>query len=225
MKTSILLCSMGRPTLLAQNIRRLYETTQGHEIELVVVIDRDAESVRAVSALCLELNVPYTLQFNPTPRGAITCWNEALRLSTGDLLFPSGDDQEFEGGWLDHAKAAHAGLGGYGCVGINDNLNSSASFCTTLFFDRKFCKEVYGGVIAPTILKYYCVDNLLDELARKAGKFAYCPESVVRHIHPSAGRRPADDTDLSHGDYWTEDVEMMERWRSRGRNIEWEGVI
>lgn len=225
MLTSILLPTLNRYEHLVETIRTLRENTKEHEIELVAMVDGDARSAKFLSDAAFAEGWRALVSHSLAPRGAIFCWNEALRLSHGDYIFCAGDDARFFPDWLTYAKRVLEGMGENACVGINDQLNARHDFSTTFLFDRKFVKESMGGVVAAPIVKYYCADNVITDLARKVGRWAYCPESVVQHWHPAAGRREADATDASHQDFWTNDVNAYEAWKNRGCPIEWEGVI
>jgi glycosyltransferase involved in cell wall biosynthesis len=222
---SCIIPTMNRPALLEQTLTRLFETTKGMDVEAVVVIDESVESVEVCEKFIVAgHNVVYS--FSAERRGAIFCWNLGLKMARANIYFHQGDDLDYENGWLDKALEAHrTKLNGYGMVGVNDSMHDGNRIATHVLFDRKFCIDFLGGLMAPTIISYYGVDNMLNELAKKAGKFFYCPEAVVNHIHPAAGKRPADATDASHQDFWTQDITTLDEWRNRGRNIEWEAVI
>ncbi len=107
----------------------------------------------------------------------------------------------------------------------HNDLHDGNVMSTHFLIDRQFTKEVLGGVMAAPIIRYYGVDTIDNELAKQAGKFYWCREAKVNHLHPANGKREVDDTDKDHMDFWIQDQATLDGWRSRGRKIEWESVI
>lgn len=198
MLLSVILPTMNRLFLLEQTINSLVETTQNYNVELIVIIDEDKESVNFiiehVSTQINNLKVIY----NHKRSGALSAWNQGLAISTGDMLFPAGDDSLFYGRWLDYALESHQEkLGGFGAVGLNDlAYDGNLQLATTLLYDRRFCKEILGGVIAFPVYHYFCVDSEINARAKNAGKFYWDDRAKVEHIHPAHGKRLADASDL-----------------------------
>ena len=91
-------------------------------------VDGDKETVDVIESYLsgkTNDNWYYTIDYSPERRGALWSWNYALSLTTGDILFPSGDDQLFYPGWLDRALEYHDEfLDGYGMVAVNDKLHN-----------------------------------------------------------------------------------------------------
>lgn len=164
---SVIVPTCHRPQLFKQMLESLRNTTQGHDIECIAVIDDDIETTDiAIGGGCL---VDYCI----TRRGAITCWNDGLIVSKGDIIVPSGDDQIFYPNWLDYALESHKGqLGGSGVVGMNDlAYDGNLQLATMFLFDRQYCIDNMGGVIAPPVYNYFCVDSEINAKAKSLGKF------------------------------------------------------
>ena len=228
MKLSVLIASMNRKVALGKLLWRLIETTKGHEIEIIVAVDEDVNTVQSL------VGYPFvsTLIFNQKRHGALACWNQALALSTGDMLFPCGDDQWPHMGWLDRALAVHRNkLGGYGCVGFNDLMHAPTGpahepvTMTTLIFDRRFCKEVFGGVVAIPCYKYLCVDCELNDRARAVGKLAWCEDAIVEHLHPANGKRQRDALDDEHAQWAEQDRALYEARKAAGFPNDFKAVL
>lgn len=198
-KTSVILVSCNRKNLLLQAVTSLYNTTKHLSLELILVIDGDKESVFEIENYLKDKktdNWYYIIDYSEKRRGALASWNYGLSLSTGDFIFPSGDDQFFHGNWLDIALKAHEQkLNGYGMIAVNDKVANGNVLGTTLLFDRKFCIEVLGGVCTYPDYNYFYIDNELNERAKNKNKFYWCQESIVEHIHPGAGKRAKDTLD------------------------------
>lgn len=216
---------MNRPLLLKQTLTGLFESTKGIYVQAVVLIDKDVESYK----MCVDLMRSYPnmrVNFSEKQRGAIYCWNFGTLISDADIVFHQGDDLFYENGWLEIAlKAFQEKLNGYGLLGVNDSMHDGDKIATHVLFDKQFCKDHLGGVMACPHYKYYCVDNEFNERAKKAGRFYWCKESVVRHIHPANGGRVKDETDSYRDPYWNDDVALLDKRRSQGFPNDFEPVL
>ena len=217
MKISILFASIGRE-ILFDALKSVYNTTKPFDVEVILVQDvRPIE--QRVSNLMIESGKNFVIDFNYHKRGAIWAWNRALQLSSGDIIVPFGDDQRCYPNWLELGLNAHAEMGGYGMVAFNDlNLNGETQLGTTLLYDRTFCREALGGVVAYPVYNYFFVDNELNERARKLGKYKWCKEAIVEHIHSSNGKRTADESDLerARGNFMELDKAIFEQRKEQG---------
>jgi glycosyltransferase involved in cell wall biosynthesis len=230
---SVILPSMNRMELLGQAVDSLFITTLGHDIELIIIIDEDMDSYElATTHLRDKWNQQaksFTVLFNKIRRGALSAWNEGLALSTGDILFPYGDDSLCHAGWLDYALETHRDkLDNYGCVGLNDGAyDGNKQVMTTLLFDRQFCKNEFGGVIAIPSYHYYCVDLELNERAKRVNKLIWDDRATVEHIHSAHGKRPIDSTDQYKMDSgWMEaDNILFELRKEQGFPNDFKSVI
>jgi hypothetical protein len=201
----------------------LERTTKGYDVEVIAIIDRDLETLQ------IARNRRLKVDFGLTMRGGVFCWNMGLVLSSGDIIVPSGDDQLFYDGWLDYALESHEKqLGGSGVVGMNDlAYDGNLQLATMFIFDRQYCKDYMGGVIAPPVYNYYCVDSEINSKAKSLGKFYWDKRAIVEHLHSAHGKRPMDDHDLfrdTHG-YMVEDNKIFRDREARGFPIEWNSLI
>lgn len=220
---SIFVASMNRPQMLERMLQSLHETVQGYVLQVVAMIDVDRVSVDvALKYGCL-------VNFTDFKRGALAAWNEGLMHCAGDILIPAGDDQVFHPNWLELALESHQNkLGGYGVVGMNDlAYNGNTQVATMWLFDRKYCQDAMGGIFAPPVYRYYCVDSEWNEKAKMLGRFYWDERSKVEHLHSAHGKRPVDDLDKEKMDaHWMElDNRTFEDRKSRGFPIEWESLI
>lgn len=218
---------MNRRDLLVRTLTSLFETTKGIDVEAVVVIDCDESSLKACEDLRTTNGWNIVPDYSPTQRGAINCWNIGLAKARADIFFHQGDDLTYSDGWLDKALEAHrTKLNSFGLVGVNDSIhNGGQTVATHVLFDRAFCREHLGGIMAIPVVKYYGADVWLTEVAKRAGRFYWCEDAVVYHLHPCVGKREVDDTDKSHMDWFEEDVRKMDELRGAGFPITWEPVI
>jgi hypothetical protein len=198
---------MNRPALLRQTLTGLFESTKGLDVQAVVVIDKDKESY----GVCVDLMRTYPnmrVNFSNEQRGAITCWNYGTLIADASIYFHQGDDLSYSDGWLQIAlDAFQEKLQGYGLLGVNDGMwDGDKVIATHFLFDKQFCIDHLGGVMAPPCYKYYGVDVEQNARAKLAGRFYWCKESVVKHIHPANGGRARDEVDAYRDPYWVEDA-------------------
>lgn len=221
---SFVIASCYRPDMFRSMLDSLFATTQGHEIETIAIVDEDEKTMEI--AIDYELDV---LDFRKTRTGAINSWNRGLWLSDGDIIVPAGDDQVFHPGWLDYALESHQNrLQGYGVVGMNDlAYDGNKQIATMLLFDRKYCKEVMGGVICPPVYNYYCVDSEWNAKAKMLNKFYWDERARVEHLHSAHNKRPHDmlDAEKENAGWMEIDNNIFEHRKAEGFPITWQSMI
>ena len=205
---------------IAHTLERLRMTTTGLDVEVIVVVDVDhlvANAAMRSGATCV---------FFPNYIGAIAAWNKGLALATGDILVFGADDLVFQQGWLEIALEAHQrDLGGYGLVGFNDLHRNGNEIATHYLFDRKFCREVLGGVMAYSCYEFFCNDTESNARAKRAGRFYWCEGARVQHAHPLLGLRTMDHLDEMHSPMFPRDVAVFERRQLEGFKDDFERVL
>jgi len=224
---SILLPSCNRIDLLMGCVASLEDTKGDRNVETVLVLD--GYSDEDLHRIIPRLSGNYILDYSSERRGALFCWDRALRLSSGDLIFAGGDDQIFHPGWLDFVLESHQDkLGGYGVLGMNDLAYDGDKQLATMFvFDRRYCKDVMGGVFAPPMYNYYNIDSEWNEKAKMSGHFYWDTRAVVEHIHSAHGKRPVDSIDREKVDNnWMEiDNATFAQRKAEGFPVTWEPII
>lgn len=232
MKISILFATCGREELYRRALESLVDTVSDYDIEVVTVIDESSINPDTTQfVLDNKIQIPYIIDWCPNKRGALWAWNRALQISTGDILVPAGDDQIFHSNWLDYALESHqTKLSGYGVVGMNDlAYDGNIQVSTMWLFDRRWCKEQMGGIFAPPILKYYCVDSWWNDKAKSLGKFYWSEDSQVEHLHSAHSKRPVDNIDQEkmNADWMEEDNRIYAEWKNSGWPIplSWKPMI
>lgn len=223
MKISVIIPTCFRPKMFSDMLDSLERTTKGYDVETIAIIDRDLETLELAKKRGVKVD------FGSTMRGGVFCWNRGLEMSSGDIIVPSGDDQLFYDNWLDFALESHSSkLGGNGVVGMNDlAYDGNLQLATMFIFDRQYCKDYMGGVIAPPVYNYYCVDSEINSKAKSLGKFYWDKRSIVEHLHSAHGKRPVDDHDTFRGrqGYMEADNKIFRDRESRGFPIEWDSLI
>jgi glycosyltransferase involved in cell wall biosynthesis len=220
---SIFVPTSGRPAYFREMLRTLRETTFGYDVEVVAVIDADEEAAEIAYEYGVE-----TIDYSNTRRGALNAWNLGLSLCSGEWYVPAGDDQVFHKNWLKYAiQSFEDKLDGYGVLGMNDlAYDGNMQVATMWMFDRAYCKEHMGGMFAPPMYHYYCIDMEWNQKAKDLGYFYWEPKSIVEHLHSAHGKRPVDTTDSYKEDKWMEidNKTFRDRWE-RSFPIEWESLI
>lgn len=230
-KTSIILVTCNRPSLALQAVSTLYETTKHLNIELVMVVDGTVETVNKIKEYLKNKTTDtwtYICDYSPERRGALWSWNHGLSMTTGEIIFPSGDDQYFHQHWLDKALEYHEKyLDGHGMVALNDKIWDGNALGTTLLYDRQFCIDHLGSVCTYPAYNYFYVDNELNDRAKLSGRFIWCPESVVEHIHPDVRKRPRDflDRERQEHNFISIDRKIFEKRKAAGFPNDFEPAI
>lgn len=184
-KVSIVLPSMNREARLVKAVKRILEVTPHTPLEVIVVIDECEGSHKGVAAIG---DPRVTVLFNEERKGAIACWNQGLAASHGDILAFWNDDCMPEPGWLEAALKAHREqLAGYGMIGFNDGYQDGNELAVQYLYDRAFCRDVMGGVMAFPHFEFAFNDTEANGRAKNAGRFFWCEKSVVQHDHWSRG--------------------------------------
>lgn len=186
-RVSVLLPSTGRPQALRACLEGLRETTSGHDVEVVVAVDADPDS-RAVADELAD-----TVLYSESYRGTARAWNDCLRACTGDLVVWVGDDTEWASGWLQAALACESEHPDH-LIGLNDG-HTPHDRATHFLMSRRFIVEVLGGVVAWPEYVHSFHDAEMCERAKAAGRFVFCPDALVKHVHWLFGDRPMDATD------------------------------
>lgn len=223
MKISNVVAACFRPKMFRNMMQSFVNTTQGYDVETVVVVDKDVETLEIAKEFgCIT-------DFSEEMRGGAQCWNIALKLCSGDMITPNGDDHKFYPGWLKYAlESHHKRLNDYGMVGMNDlAYNGDNQVATMWIFDRKYCKEVMGGIFAPPCYNYYRIDSEWNAKAKMLGHFYWDERAIVEHLHSAHGKRPFDkhDTDRAENNYMELDRITFEDRQRRKFPIEWEPII
>jgi GT2 family glycosyltransferase len=156
-------------------------------VEVVVAVDADDRSRQ------IALGLADVVSYSDEYRGVAGAWNDALALATGDLLVWVGDDTDWGDGWLDAALACEAEHRDW-LVGLNDG-HTPPDRATHFLMSRRFVRDVLGGVVAWPEYAHSFHDAEICDRAQALGRYVWCGESLVRHVHWLWGDREQDATD------------------------------
>lgn len=108
-------------------------------------------------------------------------------------LFLGADDLKWHPHWL--TRAMQPMLQVDGVVSVNDQWQSCG---TSALVSRNYIATMSGTMDEPDVLihpgyTHHGSETELFETAAKRGRYAYCAESVVEHLHQILGKAPDDE--------------------------------
>lgn len=157
------------------------------------------------------------------PRRSLSRWtNHAARvlLAKADppaYLASLGDDHRPRTpGWDRVLIEAIGSLGGPPGFAYGNDLFQGANLCTA-WVQSAAIANALGWMMLPTAEHMY-VDNAVLELGRACGRIMYCPNVVIEHLHPLAGKAGWDDSyRASNTEHrYAADRAAFETWRDGG---------
>jgi hypothetical protein len=161
-----------------------------------------------------------TVGWEPGPGDYARKINAGYRVTDDPLLFLGACDLRFHPGWLDAAKTKLTD--GIGVVGTNDLGNARVirgehathSLVTRAYADLGTI-DGQPGILHEGYHHEY-VDDELVGTAKHRQAWAFAPDSVVEHLHPSWGKAPTDHL------YDAQRLRMAASWRDyRNRRRMW----
>ena len=222
---SVIIPSRGRPDQLVKCVDQLFasveaEFARGLNLEVVIVIDDDPESLNAVkdrmeSGCWLESVV---LQQRTEASGPMSAWNDGLRESHGEIVVLGADDLWFAEGWLTYALQALETLpDSDGLVGLNDASGQDRDFATHYLATRRWlAREQHGCLVVPLYQRQF-IDPEACFRAQISGRYAFAVRSVVEHRHYLWGKSDRDITyALNTNETFTSDQELFQRRKADG---------
>lgn len=196
-----------------------FTTTQGRDVECIVVVDNDPATVEAMKGS------PAIILDNEMRRGAIRSWNIGLKAVSGDVIVRGADDLYWKWGWLDAALAAlKTLLGESGMVGLNC-LDRDDDIASHFLITRKCIVELMGGVLAVPHYHHYWSDPEMVERAKRADCYVLAPEAIVEHRSHMAGKAPNDMTYAEALRWFHKDAAIYDERLAAGFPNDYEAVI
>jgi hypothetical protein len=217
----IIIPTYGRPHRVAEVAADIAAaTTVEHRVHFVIEVD-DVATHEAARALGVW---PWCNEGARSYSGAI---NTAKRYTDGEWLFAGADDLHFHEGWDVAALQCAAENPWAHVIGTDDLLNpyvKQGVHATHYLVRRTYLDEV-GGIVdeGPGSFLHegyshqYC-DTEFIGTARARCVFRPCFESVVEHMHWTAGKSPEDATSVkAYADLAADTARYEER-----RHLWWE---
>jgi glycosyltransferase involved in cell wall biosynthesis len=184
-RVSLLLPTRNRPA----NLRRLHqslEDTSRQRPEVVLYVDEDDQ----VSAdMAEDLGWKYV----QGPRICLSeMWNEAYKISTGDILMHAGDDIIFRTkSWDYHVVKAFSKFPDRLIFAHGDDGHWGKRFGTHGFIHKNWV-DVVGYFVPPYFSSDYN-DTWLNDVANRLGRRVYLP-IMTEHMHFLFGKAELDET-------------------------------
>ena len=185
MKLSAIIPTKRRGAQCAKMIERLFETTQGQDVEAIVVAypTPDLDAV-------FNVMTRYPLRIYLDLGNAIAAWNLGASMANGDTFLIVDDDSYFYPDWLTCALESYT----TGFVGLNDLYTNGADWSTRYLMRRECVVNVLGGVVQVPHYRSWCADLETCRRAQAAGRYVYEPRAIVEHRHWQLGKAPQDET-------------------------------
>ena len=223
---SVILPTTGRKDRAVACLSRLLESVK-QPVEVICVVDHDESSYLAIHDIDIPgLGKVVDISYSGQYRGIGRSFNDGLALSRGEYIVPASDDVWFEDGWLEAAMREMKKLPeGGGLVALNDTHHNGAELATLFMASRWFICKYMNGVLFFECYRYWHSDIEATERAKRAGRYAWAKNSVVRHDHWAWGTRAEDNTDRLNKKFLDESAVICARRREAGWPNDFSPVI
>lgn len=193
MSVAVLVPALRRPHRVAPLVDNIHATTPDARVVFICSPEDTAEQV-AVRAVDADLLV---LDRRCEPGDYARKINLGVTLTDEPYLLFGADDLRFTDGWFDRAVRLMSDT--IGVVGTNDLGNAkviAGEHATHPLVARWYCE--WGTVDEPGKplhegYDHNFVDNEFIGTAQARQAWAFAPDSIVEHLHPSWGKASMDD--------------------------------
>jgi hypothetical protein len=208
--------SRGRPKSV-ERVVMAYALTCQANTKLRFAFDRDDDK--------LEENIAATQghSYMVGARDTLTGWTNKLAAKHAGAclaLASFGDDHvPVTDGWDAKLLAALPAGGGYSYPNdhrrddIPEAVVISASIVNAL------------GWMSPPFVSHWYQDNVWADLGRATGSLVYCPDVIVKHLHPNVLRQPGDQTNHDAAQRYDSDLAAYQQWRLHGMRRDIDTVL
>ena len=186
MKTSFLVPTRNRPAGLRRLLDSLLEKSADiRNVEVIFrVDDDDSLSLPAIAEYSSRLKILTIV--GPRSRHLGTYANEALRLSTGDVLGITGDDNAVISPSWDVTVEREFDVFPDKIALVFGNDKSTYGPGPTSFFLHKNWIAATGEFF-PEMFFHFCIDTWFQDLANRIGRYVFVPDLIIGHYHPALG--------------------------------------
>jgi hypothetical protein len=183
LSTAILVPVLDRPSRVAPLLANIAEATL--EPHTVIFGASDEPTIAELD----RLGARYMRDDGETWPNRI---NRLYHATDEPFVFLAADDLLFHRGWLGNAMREMRRV--RGVVVVNDLHNPAG---TSALVARSYIDEHSGCIDVPDVVVYpgyghSYTDTELFAVAAARGRYAYCSEAVVEHLHPAAGKSEDD---------------------------------
>jgi hypothetical protein len=164
------------------------------DIEYLFYIDNDDPQTQKYLEMVKENNKHLDIKMVVGPRIIFSqMFNELVKISSGDILFMTGDDVIMRTKCWDELVILEYTKYNDGLVvistrdGIQNEKIATHSFIGRVWFDIL-------GYLVPSIFPGDHADNWLTDVSRGVKRLVYKPDIFVEHMHPNVGKATLDNT-------------------------------
>jgi len=222
---SLIFPTLGRLPLATRAIRTMLAGCEGHEVEVIVVVDgNDLQSYDVFRSL----NLPGQVVFSQKRLGPIRAWNYGASLALGDIFVLGANDTIWERNWLPPAlEEMEKCPDGWGVVGFASlpGYDRENDFVPYFAMHRRFAVEEMGGQFLPPVYASQCIDIEIYHRAVRCGRYRYSPRSRVTHLQSYWGTRKFDEVDVWRLQHHHQDYALLEIRKKQGWPNTWEPMI
>ena len=193
---SILTPTRNRPEKCQRFIESIKAKTKAHgRVELLFYVDDDDPSVK----LYKQIEDHYTESFLRVkmligPAKSVSkSWNDIAHMSNGDYMIMGNDDLVYQTESWDEKLEDRLNIleDPYYMCWVNDDING-AKHCAFPIISREWFDTV--GYFAPGVFHFGYNDTWVFDVAKRAGRFRYFGDILVKHLHFSHNPSERDDT-------------------------------
>lgn len=206
-KVAILIPTYGRPAKIQTLVDNIKERTNMDLAEIVFIVEDDDLPTKEACIASGEKTI-----INLRSRNYAGAINTAVKQLDNEYFFAVADDFRFYENWLPPLL----NLGEkYGVVGPNDlgNPQVQAGQLAVIYLVAKrylpYCVVDSPGDMLHEGYLHNFPDTEITETAIWRGEYAYCPESIVEHMHPDFGKAERDSTYQKQIGTWQHDESLF----------------
>ena len=218
---AVIVPSRGRPNQLVAMATAAWDFAERaipHRLRIVVGVDEDDPD----RSEYLLHGHPF-LDVRVGPRRSLSGWTNHLaeqllaERNPPRYLASLGDDHRPRTpGWDRRLIAAIESLGGAPGIAYGNDLLQGGRLPTAWVVSAELVRAV-GWMMLPTC-EHLFVDNAVLALGQASGRILYCPDVVIEHVHPVAGKAAWDDSYRATNapERYATDREAFTRWQREG---------
>lgn len=186
MKISLTLPTRGRPNNMENVFNTAKETiSSDNEFEIIYYLDED-DLVSINKAKEMSSKNEQVLFFIGKRQVLSNCWNDAYKLSTGEIIGFIDDETRFiTNEWDKKILSVFNNFKDKICfVGGNDNYYNKRwgkNFCTLGFLHRNWVDTI-GYFVPPYFVADYC-DTWLNDVAKQIDRHFWLEDLQIHHLH------------------------------------------
>lgn len=219
-KISLIHPSRGRADKSAENSKRwISRATSGHTIELIVVIDNDANEYGkywdAYQGVADDDWNKFGIIIESEGNNVVQATNFAAAHTDADVLTYLSDDFDCPYGWDELIVKEFEDATGPRLIKVDDMLQPFHVPVLTIPIMNRALYERLGYFFHPDFKSMHC-DEHLYQVAMKLGALKMCPHLKFEHKHVSVGKAEDDETYRRSAANWNHGKTTLERHKRMG---------